>query len=163
MFMQTKITDTSNSKQSHTKHWDYYYSNNLAPKPPSDFAKFAMDYMHPQKMLIDLGCGNGRDSAYFCKCGLKVTAIDLSKGAIASFDKAMPIFAVCDDFVTTKALACVEYDYCYARWSIHAINQAQQDELIPNVYFSLKKDGWDMRWRHTEAALYKQRRSPCEV
>jgi len=128
-------------KRVDTPYWDKYYGDDLAPKPPSDFAKFACEYMDAGKMLIDLGCGNGRDSRFFCRSGLKVTAVDLSVAAIESFSKAMPILAICDDFVKTNALSCVDYDYAYARWSIHAINKAQQDELLPNIYKSLKHGG----------------------
>jgi len=124
-----------------TPYWNKYYGNDMAPKPPSDFAKYVLEFVEPDRMLIDLGCGNGRDSIFFCRNGLKVTAVDLSQGAIASFRKSMPIFAVCDDFVKTHALRCVDYDYAYARWSIHAINKAQQDELLPNVYHALKNGG----------------------
>jgi cyclopropane fatty-acyl-phospholipid synthase-like methyltransferase len=97
--------------------------------------------MQPNRKLIDLGCGNGRDSMYFCGEELKVTAVDSSMDAIASIDKSMPIFAVCDDVIAAKALFCVDYDYAYARWFIHAINQAQQDELLPNIYNSLRAGG----------------------
>ena len=122
-------------------YWNDYYGKDAAPKPPSDFAKFVLEYIRPNKKLVDLGCGNGRDSMFFSQNGLKVTAIDSSKGAIESFDKSIPIFAVCDDFVKTNAFRCIDFDYCYARWSIHAINQVQQDELLPNVYGSLKNGG----------------------
>jgi len=130
------------------QYWDSYYSGNRTDiSEPSGFAQFAMEQIqadgsHIGKKLIDLGCGNGRDSMYFCKSGLMVTAVDSSKSAIKSIDeRQMPIFAVCNDFVNTRALTCVDYDYCYARWSIHAITQAQQDELIPNVYRGLKDGG----------------------
>ena len=135
------LSESSNLSPAQTKYWDEYYKNGLAPPSPSDFAKFAFNYMQCNKKLIDLGCGNGRDSLYFGSQGLKVTAIDASKSAIDSFDKTAPIFAVCDDFVKTKALCCIDYDYCYARWSIHAINQHQQDELLPNIYNSLNNGG----------------------
>jgi len=127
------ITDVS--------YWNEYYGKDNAPKPPSDFARFAIEYMEQEKQLIDLGCGNGRDSVFFCQNGIKVTAVDSSKGAVDSFDKSMPIFAVCDDFVKTNALRCIDFDYCYARWSIHAINKAQQDELLPSIYNGLKAGG----------------------
>ena len=140
-YLDEILRETANNSQMEKKYWDDYYQSGRAINLPSDFAKFALGYMQPNMKLIDLGCGNGRDSAFFCKAGLKVTAVDSSKTAIAAFDESMPIFAVCDDFVTAKALFCVDYDYCYARWSIHAINQAQQDELLPNVYNALKKDG----------------------
>jgi len=136
ILLKTKTTEAQNKN-----YWNEYYKSGYAPVPPSDFAKFAMEYMQQNKKLIDLGCGNGRDSIYFCKSGLKVTAVDSSTGAIESIDKSMPIFAVCDDFVTAKALFCIDYDYIYARWSIHAINQTQQDELLPAVYNALKEGG----------------------
>lgn len=125
------------------QYWDGYYNNDRKDiSQPSDFAKFAMGQMQSDKKLIDLGCGNGRDSMYFCQNGIMVTAVDSSKSAIESIDRhGMDIFAVCNDFVITKALKCIDYDYCYARWSIHAINQVQQDTLIPNIHHALKKAG----------------------
>jgi SAM-dependent methyltransferase len=126
-------------KINNLEYWNRYYGSDSAPKPPSDFAQYSLGYMEPHKMLIDLGCGNGRDSIFFFRSGLKVTAVDISKGAINSFDKNISVFTVCDDIVKTKALSCIEYDYYYSRWSIHAINQYQQDELLVNVYKSMKK------------------------
>ena len=130
------------------QYWDSYYSGNRTDiSEPSGFAKFTMEQVQANgspvgRKLIDLGCGNGRDSMYFCKSGLMVTAVDSSISAIKSIDeRQMPIFAVCNDFVNTRALACVDYDYCYARWSIHAITQVQQNELIPNIYHGLKDGG----------------------
>lgn len=137
------LLNTIGTKGANENYWDDYYKSGHAPNPPSDFAKFAFKYMKPDKKLIDLGCGNGRDSMYFCKCGLKVTAVDSSIDAISAINVAsMPIFAVHDDFVTAKALFCVDYDYCYARWSIHAINQERQDELFPSIYNALKEGGF---------------------
>ena len=139
--VQKILQKTAGKRQTKSSYWDDYYESGLAANAPSDFARFAHGYMMPEKKLADLGCGNGRDSVFFCRQGLKVTAIDRSYSAIAAFDESLPIFAVCDDFVTAKALFCVDYNYCYARWSIHAINQAQQDELFPNVYNALTKGG----------------------
>ena len=130
--------------QRYVDYWDKYYNGNRREiEQPSGFAKFAMSHIkNDGKKLIDIGCGNGRDSIYFCCNGLKVTAVDSSASAIECINnKSLPIFAVCDDFVKTNALTCVDYDYCYARWSIHAINQAQQDELLPKVYLSLNEGG----------------------
>jgi len=129
------------NQTSDVKYWNDYYKKDLAPKPPSGFAKFSFDYMERGKMLIDLGCGNGRDSMYFAENGIKVTAVDSSQGAIDSVDKSLPILAICDNFENTKALRCINYDYAYARWTIHAVTQLQQDMLLPNVYDSLVPGG----------------------
>jgi cyclopropane fatty-acyl-phospholipid synthase-like methyltransferase len=123
-------------------YWDTYYVSGLAPKYPSDFAKFAAKYVEPGKKLIDLGCGNGRDSVYFCGMGLKVTAIDMSASAIESIGKDLPILAVRDDFVSAKALFCHDFDYAYARFTVHAIDRTGQDELFKNVYNALIDDGY---------------------
>ena len=51
-----------------------------------------------------------------------------------------PLF-VCDDFVTCKALYQAQYDYFYSRWTIHAISEHQEDELLANITSSLKTGG----------------------
>ena len=48
---------------------------------------------------------------------------------------------VCDDFVTCKALYQVQYDYFYSRWTIHAVSEKQEWELLKNVSSAIKKKG----------------------
>jgi len=59
-------------------YWNSYYNNNVKFKE-SSFARFVKKKINKVKKnakLIDIGCGNGRDSFFFSKNGLKVTAID---------------------------------------------------------------------------------------
>ena len=44
------------------KNWITFYENKKAPLEPSSFAKFIMKRGVPGNDLIDLGCGNGRDT-----------------------------------------------------------------------------------------------------
>lgn len=123
-------------------YWNHYYKNDNAPCSPSDFAKFALQYMQRDHTLIDLGCGNGRDSIFFCENAIRVTAVDSAIAAINSIDKRkMPIITINDDFTRVLAMASQEYDYCYARWSLHAINEDQLNKLLPSAYNALKKEG----------------------
>jgi SAM-dependent methyltransferase len=122
------------------------FSDSVAPgggiENPSDFAKFSVNYMKTGAKLIDIGCGNGRDSFFFDETGLKVTAVDSSETAIRGInEKECRILAICDNFVSAKALFCIDYDYCYARWSIHAIDAIQQHELLTNIYDALREGG----------------------
>ena len=48
---------------------------------------------------------------------------------------------MCDDFVTASVLFHREYDFCYSRFTLHAISERQEEQLIANVYKALKKDG----------------------
>ena len=51
------------------KHWNKFYSKKKQPIKPSNFAKFLYKKFLIKgkgKKLIDIGCGNGRDSFFFC-------------------------------------------------------------------------------------------------
>ncbi len=126
-------------------YWNQYYLRNfLKESNPSLFAKFVMSYIRPNSDLIDLGCGNGRDSLYFSREGIHVTGIDLSFESIKYLNEhhgnENAIF-ICDDFVTSLAIYQKQYDYCYSRFTLHAINLEQENELLKNVYTCLRDEG----------------------
>lgn len=123
-------------------YWNSYYAKKLTEvQSPSDFARTVISYLEPGKSLIDLGCGNGRDSIYFLNHHLNVTGIDVSEEAISQLNqlKLENGNFVCDDFVSSKALYQVQYDYIYSRWTMHAISEQQEDELLGNARDALKE------------------------
>ena len=125
-------------------YWNSYYAKKLTEvQSPSDFARTVISYLEPGKSLIDLGCGNGRDSIYFLNHHLNVTGIDVSEEAISQLNqlKLENGNFVCDDFVSSKALYQVQYDYIYSRWTMHAISEQQEDELLGNARDALKEGG----------------------
>ncbi len=127
-----------------TEYWNDFYSNRFFMKEPSLFAQFCFEKSKKTGNLLELGCGNGRDSIYFCKKGLNVTAIDASDQVISLLkneNKEENICFVCDDFVCSPALFVGQFDYCYSRFSIHAINEEQETQVIGNVYGALKAGG----------------------
>ncbi len=125
-------------------YWNSYYAKKLTEvQSPSDFVRTVISYLEPGKSLIDLGCGNGRDSIYFLNHHLNVTGIDVSEEAISQLNqlKLENGNFVCDDFVSSKALYQVQYDYIYSRWTMHAISEQQEDELLGNARDALKEGG----------------------
>lgn len=125
-------------------YWNNYYAKKLTEiQSPSDFAQSVISYLEPGKSLVDLGCGNGRDSVYFLNHHLSVTGIDASEEAISQLNqmKLENGTFVCDDFVSSKALYQVQYDYIYSRWTMHAISERQEEELLCNVSDALKEGG----------------------
>ena len=44
------------------KNWREFYLQGLAPKEPTDFCRFIMSLNLPADSVVDLGCGNGRDT-----------------------------------------------------------------------------------------------------
>ena len=127
-----------------TEYWNNYYNNNSAPFEPSLFAKSVMKNMKKEKTLLELGCGNGRDSIFFYKNGLNVTAVDASDKTIQQLKDNYNednICFICDDFVCSSAIFSGQFDYCYSRFSLHSINEKQEEEVIANVFKVLKNKG----------------------
>lgn len=93
---------------------------------------------------MELGCGNGRDGFYFASIGVNVTGVDASDGVICKlqkYNKSGNPYFVCDDFVHFLVMSVEKYDYCYSRFSLHAINEEQEDDVIQNAYRVLKENG----------------------
>jgi cyclopropane fatty-acyl-phospholipid synthase-like methyltransferase len=60
-----------------TLYWENYYKSALITDNPSPFAKWVLRNQLRENMdLIELGCGNGRDSLFFAKNGVRVLAVD---------------------------------------------------------------------------------------
>ncbi len=127
-----------------TKHWNHCYKKIFNLNKPSLFAQFVRrSYLKTPATLLELGCGNGRDSLYFAAQGLKVTAVDASDYAIDELNQRGVADAefFCDDFVSSEQVYSRQYDYCYSRFSLHAINATQEDLLLTNVKAALKDGG----------------------
>ena len=45
--------------------WEQYYSINKEPFQPSSFAREVIQNISKNSTLLDVGCGNGRDSIFF--------------------------------------------------------------------------------------------------
>lgn len=126
-------------------YWNQYYEKNSKEiQGHSNFAETILPYLKEGKALVDLGCGNGRDSVYFIEHKLEVTGIDASEEAIRRLNGLGLKNGnfICEDFVSSKALYQVQYDYVYSRWTMHAISKRQEDELLNRVSKVLKAGGY---------------------
>lgn len=126
------------------QYWNDYYTKELAPKKPSQFAMDIMKYLEKDKKMVELGCGNGRDSVFFSENGIDVLAIDQSDKSIdllKSSCKNDKIEFIADDFIRTSILNNETFDYVYSRFTIHSILEEEEDILIKKVYNSLKPKG----------------------
>lgn len=56
----------------------YYKTENLFGEPYPELIQFFKEY-EPKGKLLDLGCGQGRNSVSLAKLGYKITGIDTSK------------------------------------------------------------------------------------
>lgn len=126
------------------EYWNHFYESNPDIEHPSLFARTIVKMLIKNRNMLELGCGNGRDSFFFAKNGINVTAIDASNKVIdklQKIDNFGNVCFICDDFVCSPAIFAGQFDYCYSRFSLHAINAEQEDEVIKNVYRVLKPQG----------------------
>ena len=123
-------------------YWENFYNNNKDPFPPSYFAKFCLDYFPKDSHILDIGCGNGRDSVFFSEKGFRVFACDQSEVAI-NFLKSKyinnPYFFVSDILDLTNHHSKV--NVVYARFVLHAILDSELLNLIENIYKLLPPGG----------------------
>lgn len=124
-------------------YWNTYYNKKIRFKE-SSFARFVLKYIGKSKMkkIIDIGCGNGRDSIYFSKKGHLVTGIDISETAITnnsilknknlSFLK----FDIENDTTSKK------FDIIYSRFFIHALSENGEKKLIQLINKIKKKNSY---------------------
>ncbi len=124
------------------EYWNNYYSQRLADETPSPFARYVMDMVEKGESLVDLGCGNGRDSLYFYRNGIAVTAMDKSSVAISQIKMAEPrLHCLCGDVTKVNELAKRLYDNAYSRFCLHALTADQQHESLKAAHDVLNMHG----------------------
>jgi bifunctional enzyme CysN/CysC len=126
-----------------TAYWNQYYKNDVCSRLPSPFAQYVATLVEPGRQLLELGCGNGRDAVYLAGQGLRVTALDISPVAIEQLQaQAVPgAKFICADFVNSDIHTPGAYDYAYSRFTLHSINQNQEQLLLQRVFTGLRPGG----------------------
>ncbi len=120
-------------------YWENFYKKNHILEE-SSFANFVLKKIK-KKTLLDIGCGNGRDTFFFLKKGIKAFGIDFSKTVIKKnnlFIKNKFILAnFCSDNLKIRSK---KFDYIYARFFLHAINYNEENRFLKNIKKISKKN-----------------------
>ena len=139
-------------------YWEHYYSVRLKSEKETPFAEFCMkNFFKEGQTLIELGCGNGRDSIYFAKNHLKVTGIDQCSNIISylkdNYENETLSFAV-DDFANLeKNMKC---DVVYSRFTLHSISVKEQEKVFEWAENALEEKGYFcIEARGHKNSLYK--------
>ncbi len=113
-------------------YWNTYYGKSQKFKE-SSFAKFVFNKIKrnkSKKRLIDIGCGNGRDSIFFSKKKIYVTGIDISKKIIEKNSLFANLNLKFIKFDVEKNKMNKKFDYIYCRFFLHAISENGENKLI---------------------------------
>ena len=113
------------------KFWDQRYKTRKMVSP-LDFTHKAYEYLRGRKevSLLDVGCGDGRDSFFFADKGLHVTAIDFSEEAIARVQAENSSIDVRVMDICKMDFPDESFDAIYAHLSIHYFDDRTTDGAL---------------------------------
>jgi SAM-dependent methyltransferase len=100
--------------------------------------------LEPPKLILDVGCGNGRHAFEFAKRGYKVIGIDIAKQFLKEAKKAAINVVDQVEFRFQRASELTErnvFDFALAYW--HTIGFMSDDEIknhFASIYNALKKN-----------------------
>jgi tellurite methyltransferase len=106
---------------------------------PSPFAEEINANLDSGCSLLEIGCGNGRDSCFFASNDVVVVATDICEAAINLMANRLP--KDCKALVASaKDLPDDVYvDYAYARFVLHALTEDEQHDLFVWLKTHVKK------------------------
>lgn len=122
------------------RHWSSFYSEASAPEGPSSFATATCSRLPHDMRILEVGCGNGRDAAFFATQGYDVTAIDPSASAIESCRSAQlrGRYMVGDIAVVERGGG---FDVVYSRFVLHAMTRVEEVDFAATSHELLKPGG----------------------
>ncbi len=136
--------DKDSSNKEIKDYWEDFYNTQTSDylAAPSQFAVFSLVEIEGIELVIDFGCGNGRDSLFFASQGKKVIGIDQSEAAInlcckqADKHNLNEAEFLCsdvgnlnlfDELIEMQGDKSVAF---YARFFLHAIDSEKEDIFL---------------------------------
>lgn len=97
-----------------------------------------LKYVNPNGLILDLGCGSGRDSKYFLDKGYNVESIDGSLELCKLASEYLGITVKCMDFSELDEIS--KYDGVWACASLLHVKKEELKSIIIKIYKSLKNN-----------------------
>lgn len=105
------------------KDWEKFYKENKAPKTPSSFCKFIIGKKLDGYRILDIGCGNGRDTKALNR---KVFAVGIDPALPAELQEHNKMIKA-----SCKGSKLIDWaDIIYSRFFLHAIPYTETEEII---------------------------------
>ena len=125
-------------------YWEDYYLNHRQPVGPSTFAEFCIQYLDNSGKLVELGCGNGRDSVFFgTETNVIISGMDQCHKEVAFLNenyKNDNLSFECADFTQLPTIEN-SLDYLYSRFTLHSIKLEEENRTLSWCYTNLKPGG----------------------
>lgn len=100
-----------------------------------------LKYVPDNGLILDYGCGPGRDAKYFFEHGYKPIGIDYSSQMVAEARKWVPEVEFVHDDLLHRAIKKEYFDGIWARSIMHHIPLGKWNMYFRKIYKILKPDG----------------------
>ncbi|GAO98806.1 bifunctional 3-demethylubiquinone-9 3-methyltransferase/ 2-octaprenyl-6-hydroxy phenol methylase [Caedimonas varicaedens] len=162
---QPYIAPKVESPKDNDAYWNSFYKHVSLERKPSSFCEFVIDkgYTKPGKALVDIGCGNGRDTFNFVNRGINAVGIDSSQAAIESnisfakpFGELNIAFRAMSVNQFEKLLNFKDFDYIYARFFLHSITEEDQSVFLKFLTHLKQHSSVLLEFRTDKDPLFKK-------
>lgn len=124
---------------------------------PSGFAREVSPLLPPGSRVLELGCGEGRDSVFFATRGLEVTAIDVSAAGLQKAERLAAVYGVKVHWLRGDAAHYVfdgPFDLVYSCGAIHYVPRRQRARLLLRLKTMTRPGGYHAHVVFTDHAIY---------
>jgi tellurite methyltransferase len=127
---------------------------------PSDLARDATELTGHQARVLDLGCGEGRDSVFLAEQGHEVVGVDvaldgLRKGQLLAEDRGVRVRWVCTALPDLPARG--PFDLVYSCGSIHYVARGDRGALFARLRGLTRPGGHHAHVVFTERRIYREK------
>lgn len=127
-------------------YWNSFYAKKTKDKPTT-FAKYIKkNFLNKKKgKLIDLGCGDGRDTFYLSYSNIKTLGIDKSQiiikknNELVKINRNKKLYFKSTSVVSPSMLKLGKFEYIYSRFFLHTIEEKLQKKLFSNILTKITK------------------------
>ncbi|MGH7332884.1 MAG: class I SAM-dependent methyltransferase [Candidatus Rokuibacteriota bacterium] len=124
---------------------------------PSKFAREVSAHLRPGARVLDLGCGEGRDSVFFATCGFEVVGVDVSAAGLQKAERLAHAHGVKIGWVDADATRWVPrglFDLVYSCGALHYVARRQRARVISQLQAATRAGGHHALAVFTDRHIY---------
>ena len=130
-------------------YWSDMYSRpNVFGTGPTKLAKMANDLIYDKSIqnILEIGCGQGRDSIFFSEKGYSIETFDISENAITFVNKTKKSFnlknlnAIVHDVTEPFSYSNNFFDFVYSNLALQFFDIDSLEKIFDNIYRVMKNE-----------------------
>ncbi len=126
----------------------------------SAFAREVRALLPPGARVLELGCGEGRDSVYFAACGYDVTAMDVSAAGLQKAERLARAHGVRVRWVhgdVAREIPAGPFELVYSCGAIHYIVRRARARLFRRLEALTRPGGYHAHVVFTDRSIYVEK------